>query len=253
MRHFDFDAGDLAERYDRGRELPSETMQLWMDELASHMPAGLSRVLDLGCGTGRFTAPLSRRLAVPVYGVDVSRRMLAVAAGTLAGSSGTLIQATAGKLPFRDASFDAALLSMVLHHIRLVPHATVELARVVRPAGILLIRTATIEIMSSYLWARFFPEGTTMEAARLLRADEIPPLVPGFALRVHRVIPQQFASDPSDYCHKISERALSSLRAIPNAAFAAGLAALQRHCAAAPQEPIYEDVDLFIFERTAAA
>jgi hypothetical protein len=45
----------------------------------------------------------------------------------------------------------------------------------------------------------------------------------------------------------------ATLRAISDAAFAAGLAALQRHCAGAPREPINEDVDLGIFERTHAA
>jgi hypothetical protein len=67
------------------------------------------------------------------------------------------------------------------------------------------------------------------------------------------VIAQQFAADPSEYCRKIGERALSSLGAIADAAFASGLAALEHYCAEAPREPIYENVDLFIFERTAAA
>jgi len=253
MRAFDFDAGDLAQRYDRGRDLPAETMRLWMDELAGHMPAGASRVLDLGCGTGRFTGPLARRLGIPVCGVDVSRKMLAVAAGTLGGCPASLVQANAASLPFGDESFDAALLSMVLHHIRLVPGATAELARVMRPFGILLIRTATVEIVDSYLWARFFPEGTATETSRLMRAADIPPLFPGFVFRSHRVIAQRFAADPSEYCRKIGQRALSSLAAIPDAAFASGLAALERYCAEAPPEPIYENVDLFILERTPAA
>jgi len=60
------------------------------------------RVLDAGCGTGRFTAALERH-AARLAGVDLDRAMLAVAACRV---QAPLLAADACQLPFRDAAFD---------------------------------------------------------------------------------------------------------------------------------------------------
>jgi ubiquinone/menaquinone biosynthesis C-methylase UbiE len=249
MPGFDFDAGDMAERYDRGRELPSETLALWMDEVARELPIAARRLLDLGCGTGRFLAPLAGRFPMLVCGVDLSRRMLSVARN----SAAPVVQAPAESLPFADGAFDLVFLSMVLHHIQDSPRAVAELARVVRPGGILFVRTPTLECTDSYLWMRFFPEAAAIEASRVPAAAAIAARLPGFDLLRRRTIRQLFAADPRDYYRKLAERTLSSLRAIPDAAFAAGLAALDRHCAAALPGPVFEQVELLVFERRSAA
>ena len=93
MPDFDFDRGDIAERYGRGGDLPTDTISQWLEEIAKYLPAtpDLS-ILDLGCGTGRFTAPLARRFAARVIGLDLSKRMLALAARTLGDSSAVLVR-----------------------------------------------------------------------------------------------------------------------------------------------------------------
>ena len=62
---------------------------------------------------------------------------------------------------------------MVLHHIRSGPSAIDEVRRVIKPGGKLMIRTASLETMHSYLWASFFPEGASIEASRILSRAEI--------------------------------------------------------------------------------
>jgi len=248
-----YDSGDLADRYDRGRTLPAGAMDIWLAEVARELPPACGRLLDLGCGTGRFTAPLAARLSVRVCGVDLSRRMLAVARRAFGPSPPALAQASAEALPFPEAAFDFVFLSMVLHHICTNPAALCELARVIRARGVLFVRTPTIETMPSYLWLQFFPEAAAIERTRLLSRRAVGDLLPAFALRGRRTVTQPFADDPCDYCRKIAERTLSSLAAIPDAAFARGLAALERHCAAAPAAPVCEDVEVFVFERSPGA
>jgi ubiquinone/menaquinone biosynthesis C-methylase UbiE len=218
MSRFDFDRAGIADRYDRGRTLPGETIRQWLDEIAKHLPtaAGLT-VLDLGCGTGRFTAPLARRLSARVVGLDSAAKMLAVAAQTLGDAGAVLVRGTADLLPFSDRSFDVVFLSMILHHIRSSPSAIAETWRVLKPGGKLLIRTASIETMGSYLWASFFPEGARAEASRILSRTAIRNLLSmhGFTLDAEQVVMQLFASDLRDYCDRIAQRALSSLQVIP--------------------------------------
>jgi ubiquinone/menaquinone biosynthesis C-methylase UbiE len=247
---FDFDRGDIADRYDRGRSLPAATLDLWLDEIGARLPAGATRILDLGCGTGRFTAPLARRFSIHVCGLDVSANMLAVANETLADLPATLVRASAEALPFREGQFDAILISMVLHHIRLRPHALDESRRVLRRGSPLLVRTSSVETMDSYLWPAFFPEAAAVEASRVMARKAIEDLLAGhgFTVAEHRVLDQIFAADLVEYCGKIAERTLSSLAAISDRAFDKGLAALRRHCALSNEStPVYESVDFFVF------
>src|SRR5262252_2866005 len=62
-----------------------------------------SRVLDIGCGTGRLLRLFEQRFSrATLVGIDPSAGMLAVAAD----GPGRFIRGTAEHLPFRDATFD---------------------------------------------------------------------------------------------------------------------------------------------------
>jgi len=96
------------------------------------------RVLDLGCGTGILAARVRRTLpAVEVVGCDFSRGMLGRAAARSPEAS--WVQGDALRLPFADASFDAALSTEAFHWFP-DPHAALaELHRVLAPRAILLV------------------------------------------------------------------------------------------------------------------
>ena len=263
MGGFDYDEGDIHRRYDRARGLPAGTLALWMRTLERH--AGRVRpVVDVGCGTGRFTLALARHFAARVYGVDPSSKMLETAraalqeavdgegpAGESAAARVEFLQGAAERLPLASGAADLVFLSMVYHHIGDKPRARDEFARVTGPRGRVAVRTATRERADSFLWQRFFPEARELEARRTPSARELVPLFEagGFRLEAHEVVRQFFASDARQYCEKIGLRGLSSLRAIPDDAFAEGLARLRAHCAARPSGPVREDVDLFVFAK----
>lgn len=86
------------------------------------------RVLDLGCGKGRFARALTGRGA-EVIGLDVSRAMLAAATGL------DRIQASARRLPFPSSTFDAAIAVEVFEHLepRSLDAVVAEACRVLRP------------------------------------------------------------------------------------------------------------------------
>ena len=99
-------------------------------------PLGGRRVLDLGCGKGRFARILAARGA-QVIGLDVSAAMLARADG----SSLHRVQGSARRLPFAPSTFDAAVAVEVFEHVEpgALDAALAEAARVLRPGGILII------------------------------------------------------------------------------------------------------------------
>ena len=66
--------------YARGRALTPAVLARWMKVFAGHAPPRRPlAVLDLGSGTGRFTAALAGTFGGPVYGVEPSPRMREVA------------------------------------------------------------------------------------------------------------------------------------------------------------------------------
>ena len=52
---------ETANRYDVARRLPPQTQTQWLETLRASLPQNaITKVLDLGCGTGRFTTGLSK-------------------------------------------------------------------------------------------------------------------------------------------------------------------------------------------------
>src|SRR5215831_12983878 len=69
----------IAKAYDSARGHTPAVMRQWLDLVAAHVPFAPMLIVDVGCGTGRFSKPLADRFAAKVIGIDPSERMLAVA------------------------------------------------------------------------------------------------------------------------------------------------------------------------------
>ena len=97
------------------------------------------RILDIGCGDGRFCYYLKSENAV-IYGVDYSERAVAFATIMNPQANFQLGDLT-GRLPFDDTSFDQIVLVDTLEHIQphLIPHAMKEIHRVLNYEGQLII------------------------------------------------------------------------------------------------------------------
>jgi ubiquinone/menaquinone biosynthesis C-methylase UbiE len=104
-------------------------------------------VLDLGCGTGKFSREFSRAVTDSgiVVGVDASHTMLERAAREIEGSelrNLALVRASGDRLPFRDGSFDAVCCFAALHLFAEPFAALSELARVLAPGGRIAVMTS---------------------------------------------------------------------------------------------------------------
>jgi phosphatidylethanolamine/phosphatidyl-N-methylethanolamine N-methyltransferase len=97
----------------------------------------VERVLDAGCGTGQVTVELAR-IAKRVDAVDFVDEMLAIARGKVQSLGLTNVsfeKAGVHALAFPDGSFDAVVLSNVLHLVDDPGKALREARRVLKPGG----------------------------------------------------------------------------------------------------------------------
>jgi SAM-dependent methyltransferase len=135
----------IASEYDRRVPGSGPTDDVFTDTELDFLLEKIQRtdqVLDMGCGTGRFTVPLAEHAAT-VTGLDISSHMLTVNGRKLQerGLEARLVEGDMTALPFPDDSFDAVTSMLALMHIPLEDRQQVftETARVLRPGGRLLL------------------------------------------------------------------------------------------------------------------
>jgi SAM-dependent methyltransferase len=125
--------------YDQTRGLRPEVSERVADRV-EEVAGPAARLLEIGVGTGRIALPLHRR-GRRIVGVDLSVPMLeryrakAAAAGL---PPPPVLQADAGRLPFRDACVDVVLEVHVLHLVPAWERALEEARRVLVGGGTLL-------------------------------------------------------------------------------------------------------------------
>lgn len=107
-----------------------------------------SRVLDVGCGIGDLVRMLSDR-SLRSTGVDISMHSLTIA---LAASpkGGAYAAASADRLPFPDGTFDALISIEVLEHLPDDRAGAIEMARVLKPNGLLVASVPNHYYFPSY-------------------------------------------------------------------------------------------------------
>lgn len=118
---------------------------------------GCKRILDAGCGNGRYSRFLLRQ-ADPdamLTAFDLSQRMLGRARRRLGSDRVSLVAADLTRLPYGDASFDAIVSGWVLEHLPDPRPGLRELARVLKPNGKLLL-LATEDTLTGAMCSRLW-------------------------------------------------------------------------------------------------
>jgi SAM-dependent methyltransferase len=110
-------------------------IEVMFDQLLEGESLSGQRVLDVGCGTGAFSLMALERGGV-VTGLDIGPKLLARA--RMKGVA-RIVAGDALSLPFADGLFDIVLSSECIEHTAEPQRAVVEMLRVLRPGGRLVI------------------------------------------------------------------------------------------------------------------
>lgn len=128
-------SGDAYEKY----------MGRWSRQIAPRFldwlsPASDEEWLDIGCGTGALSSAILTKCAPRrVVGADTSDAFVAVALSQIRDSRFHPCTGNATALPFDDDEFTIAVSGLVLNFIKDSEKAISEMARVVRPGGLVAL------------------------------------------------------------------------------------------------------------------
>jgi ubiquinone/menaquinone biosynthesis C-methylase UbiE len=234
------DYSRIASYYDKGRTLSEQNIDLWL-EIIARLSGGTrgSRVLDLGCGTGRFAIPMAVKLGYRVTGADSSEEMLDKAREK--DGSGLVMwdQQDAQDLSYPEKSFDIVFMSHVLHHCASPASVISECWRVLAPGGVLLNRHSVIEEINEDPESTFFPEALAVNETRISSLEEILGLFieTGFVDIASEKILQHSSKDGYELYERMSNKNVSTLSMIPREAFERGLKRLHGYVQEHPDDP----------------
>jgi len=111
-----------------GQALPNK----WITELLNSINLKGKKVLDIGCGFGRFVYYL-REKGIDAIGIDISESSIKLA------KDNNCAVGNAEDLQFENNSFDVVISLGVLHHTPDINKAIQEIWRVLKPDGIVFV------------------------------------------------------------------------------------------------------------------
>ena len=214
--------GRLAETYDDLRPPDRELFDALIE--AADLTSG--RVLDVGCGTGRFVATLAER-GVRAAGVDPSPEMLEVARRK--NPRAVLKRAIAERLPFKDGWFDRVVFVLSVHLVDR-PRAFAETHRVLAPGGRIAIVTFSPEHFAGFYLNRLFPSILAIDRERFPTPEELTADLTeaGFVPPRFRELGRDVVQTRDAVLARIRARHISTLELIPEEEYRAGLELAER-------------------------
>ena len=220
---------EIAPRYDALRPLSAGDRARLASMLREAALQPGDQVVEVGCGTGRMTLPLSAMTPARIMGVDSEARMLDVARGKDTEGRVEWVRGSAYRLPLDDGAAALVMMVMVVHLLRQRVRAFTEARRILRPGGLLSLWTFTPRHVEDFYLNPYFPSIAVIDrprfpspavlSAELLRAGFEEPRV--------QLMDEPRQLDIADVVDRVRGRYISTLSMLPPLEYRMGLQQLE--------------------------
>ena len=214
IRHCDYDK--LASSYDNVRGTSDAYVQYWTSQLAEFSElVDDDSVLDIGCGTGRYSSTFAASGTRSIVGIDLSREMLNVAYNKCTRDNVSFMQGDCRHLPLKGRSFDVAFMVLVVHHVPIDERLKVykQIRDVLKSKGRFVILTRSHEQIRESLIA-LFPGVVDIDTKRMpdIRQLQIDLGDAGFDEIILNEVPNyKLYRDRIDFIEKVKGKYISTL------------------------------------------
>lgn len=240
----------LANVYERGNAMPASSLRSWVELITSFSGVARPAIVDVGAGTGMFASAFADMSSpTAVVGVDPSVAMLRNA--QLGSGHGAVhyVAGDAAALPLRDGRFDLAVLSRVVHHLPSRERCAVELKRVLRQRGAVVVRTTVREHLDALVY-EYWPRLLEVDRERFPSLENI--IVDfegaGFDTVAVKSFAQPVHANLTAYHEAMRLRPQSKFGLLSGQEFADGLATLERDASLHTMaEEVAERYDVLVF------
>ncbi len=172
-------------------------------QLVKHLnPNSEGIYLDIGCGTGNYTNAISKK-GYSFIGIDPSELMLEKA--KLLNNTIDWRIGSAENTGLSDNTVDGIIGSLTIHHWTDLNKAFIELKRVLKPRGRIVIFTSTPKQMEGYWLNRYFPKMLQDSMAQMPSLNAVSEAISNSGLTVkqtHKYFIKPNIEDKFLYCGK---------------------------------------------------
>ncbi len=161
---------EAVQAYDRISRWPQFGMlrRMVVRELKRHRPGGT--IVDVGCGPGYLVTLIAQSFPyLKIIGIDISEEMMQTAKRNLTnqgfGERVEFRRGDAGNMPLSDASVDFVISSLSLHHWSDPKMVLLEIHRVLKPSGQVLIFDLRRDSLRGFYWLLHFAKNVVLPSA----------------------------------------------------------------------------------------
>jgi len=249
----DYDKTSVPDTYDSGREISAAAKYQQLEFFIENLQIeDVAEIIDLGCGTGRFSEALADAFEARVVGIDPSQKMLTLARSKSTRSNISFKLAHGEVVPLADNSADMVFMSMVLHHLTSLENTASECGRILRGGGNVCVRNTVSDEISSYPYLDYFPSINSIIQKQLLSRKQLNDVLEaaGFKMVAHQTVWSEISSDWRSFAEKIKLKADSFVAQLDESEFKSGLSALRTKAEGEDSnEKVGLNVDSFIFQK----
>ena len=222
------DYSQIAEYYDKVRPVPAD---IWLSKIIEYGKIDANcAVLDVGCGTGRFTLGISTVKDSIVFALEPSIKMLKQAVAKDESRNILWIRGDGQKLPFRGNFFNCIYMTLVIHHIENKEMVLREIYRALKKGGKCVIMTNSHYRMKKHVLHNF-PGVTAIDLKRFPSVLSVKKTMikNGFRDVHYHIVQRDEGYMPTDeYLERVRNKYISTLTLLSEEAFQRGLKIFQQ-------------------------
>jgi ubiquinone/menaquinone biosynthesis C-methylase UbiE len=188
----------MAPLYDMYRGVDTQVLEYLSRQMKARASGRDQALLDIGCGTGRYSIQLTETHDLQVTGVDASEKMLNQAREK--HPSGVWLLKPIEEAVFSDEPFDFILMSYVIHHLKDYPKTLSDCHRYLRPGGALFIVTDSHEQFHDSYFHQLVPRILEIDLNRFPEIDTLCDTLTrmGFKVTVTELSPREGPCPPAE-------------------------------------------------------